>query len=95
MSVTGVAADGSTVSYQSTFKYDGKDYPFSGTPNFNSASLKRVNGTTVKSTLKKDGKVVGTTTRTLSAHGKVLTLATKMTDVKDVQHDDVQVYDKQ
>jgi hypothetical protein len=54
-----------------------------------------VNGSTVKSVLKKDGKVVGSTTRTISAHGKVMTLSTKATDVKGVAHDEVAVYDKQ
>jgi hypothetical protein len=48
-----------------------------------------------KSKLKKDGKVAGSTTRTISARGKVMTLSTKATDVKGVAHDEVAVYDKQ
>ncbi len=95
MTVKGLNADGSPISIQTTFQYDGKDYPYSGSPIFDSLSLKRVNGTTVKSVLKKDGKAVGTSTRSLSAHGKVLTLSTKATDPKGVHHDDVSVYDKQ
>lgn len=95
MTVTGVAADGSALNYQSTFKYDGKDYAASGSPLFDTLSLKRVNGTTVKSELKKGGKVVGSSTRSLSAHGKVLTLETKLTDSKGVLHDDIQVFDRQ
>ena len=71
------------------------DYPFLGSPNYDTISLKRVNGSTVKSWLKKAGKVVGTTTRTISAHGKVLTLSTKATDAKGVKSDNVAVYDKQ
>jgi hypothetical protein len=93
--LSGVAADGSPISGQSTFKYDGKDYPFTGSANYDSISIKKVNGTTAKSSLKKDGKIVGTTTRSVSAHGKVLTLATKITDSKGVKHDEVAVYDKQ
>jgi hypothetical protein len=95
MTVKGANADGSAISIQTTFKYDGKDYPYSGSPIFDSLSLKRVNGTTVKSVLKKDGKAVGTTTRTLSDHGKVLTVSTQATDPKGVHHDDVAVYDRQ
>jgi hypothetical protein len=38
---------------------------------------------------------VGTTTRTISAHGKVLTLSSKGVDAKGIPHDDVAVYDKQ
>jgi hypothetical protein len=95
MKISGVAADGSPVSIQSTFKYDGKDYPYTGSPMFDSLSLKRVDGTTVKSVLKRDGKVVGSTTRTLSDGGKVLTLTTKSTDPKGVKHDEVAVFDRQ
>jgi hypothetical protein len=95
MTVKGVNADGSAISIQTTFQYDGKDYPYTGSPIFDSLSLQRVNGTTVKSTLKKDGKAVGTTTRTLSAGGKVLTVSTQATDRKGVHHDDVAVYDRQ
>src|SRR5271165_2871063 len=49
LTVTGVAADGSAISQQSTFKYDKKAYPFTGSPDYDAISLKRVNGTTVKS----------------------------------------------
>jgi opacity protein-like surface antigen len=95
LSFSGVAADGSAVSGQSTYKYDGKDYPISGGDGYDALSLKRINGSTVKSAMKKSGKTVGWTTRTVSAHGKVLTLATKGTDAKGVAYDNVAVYDKQ
>jgi hypothetical protein len=95
LTVTGVAADGSPISGQSTFKYDGKDYPITGSPDYDTLSLKRINGSTVKSTQKKAGKPVGTTTRTISAHGKVLTLSSKGTDAKGTPYDNVGVYDKQ
>ena len=34
LSFTGVAADGTQTSGQSNYKYDGKDYPISGSPDF-------------------------------------------------------------
>jgi hypothetical protein len=43
LTVTGVAADGSAVSGQSTFKYDGKDYPITGSADYDTLSLKRIN----------------------------------------------------
>ncbi len=95
LTFSGVAADGSQVSGQSTFNYDGKDYPISGSPDYDTLSLKRVNGSTAKATLKRGGKRVGTTTRTISAHGKVMTLATKAKDVKGSPYDNVMVFDKQ
>lgn len=91
----GVAADGSPMSGQSTFKYDGKDYPITGSADYDMLSLKRLNGTTVRSTMKRAGKPVGTTIRSVSGHGKVMTLSTKAKDVKGVPFDWVAVYDKQ
>jgi hypothetical protein len=95
MKVIGTAADGSAISSESNYKYDGKDYPITGAPNYDTLALKRVNGSTVKSTQKLKGKIVGTTTRTVSGHGKVLTLTSKGTDVKGVSFNDVSVFDKQ
>lgn len=95
LTYSGVAADGSTISGGSTFKYDGKDYAFTGSPDYDTLSLKRVNATTVKSVQKKDGKIVGSTIRTVTDHGKVLTLKSKGKDVKGVAFHSVAVYDKQ
>ena len=80
---------------KSTFKADGKDYPLTGAANFDSLSLKQVDDHTVQSTQKKGSKVIGTTTRTVSKDGKVLTLASKGTSATGVAYDNVMVYDKQ
>ena len=95
MMYTGVAADGSAVNGKSTFKYDGKDYPISGSADFDTLSLKRIDGNTIESTQKKAGKVTGKTVRTISSDGKVLTLKSKGTDAKGKAYDNVMVFDKQ
>jgi hypothetical protein len=95
MTFTGVAANGSPMSGKSTFKYDGKDYKITGSADYDTLSLKRLNGSTVRADLKKSGKVVGTTVRTLSGHGKVLTLASKGTGATGAAFDNVMVFDKQ
>ena len=95
LTFNGVAADGSPISGHSTFKYDGKDYAITGSPDYDTLSLKRLNGSTVRSTLKKAGKVVGATIRSISGHGKVMTLATKAKDTKGAPIDFVAVYDRQ
>jgi hypothetical protein len=95
MTITGVAPDGSATSVHSTFKYDGKDYPITGSPDYDTLALKRVNGSTIKSVQKKNGKVVGSATRSISAHGKVMTLAIKGKDAKGASFHNVYVYDKQ
>ncbi|MFI4869320.1 MAG: hypothetical protein ACHQDD_08220 [Steroidobacterales bacterium] len=94
LTVTGVAADGSAISQESTFKYDGKDYPISGSADYDSLALKKVNGHTTSSVQKKDGKVVGSTTRTISEHGKVLTLVSKGKSAKGGTYHNVAVFDK-
>jgi hypothetical protein len=93
--VNGVGADGSALSQQSTFKYDGKNYPMSGAADYDALSLQKVNDNTVKSTLLKSGKPVGITIRTISMHGKVLTLSTKLKDVNGKRNEMIAVYDKQ
>lgn len=95
LTITGVAADGSTMSGQSTFKYDGKDYAITGSPDFDTLALKRVNGSTVKSVQKLNGKVVASSTRTISAHGKVLTTTSKGKNAKGASYHNVYVFDKQ
>jgi hypothetical protein len=93
--VTGVDSDGSKISQSATLTYDGKDDAWTGSATFDAVSLKKVNGTTVKAVLKKDGKVVGHTTRTLSAKGTVMTLATALKTAKGGTTHETAVYDKQ
>lgn len=95
MIIKGTAADGSAISQQATYKYDGKDYPLSGNANWDALAVKKVNSSTVKSTLKKNGKIVGHSMRTISRHGAVLTLSTKFTDSVGKVHAETAVYDKQ
>jgi hypothetical protein len=91
----GMGADGSALSQRCTYKYDGKDYAFTGAPTFDTLSLKQVDGHTVDSIQKKAGKAVATTRRTISADGKVLTLESKGMGDKGVAFDDVMVFDRQ
>jgi hypothetical protein len=95
MTVTGVNADGSIISQSATLTYDGKDDAFTGSAIWDALSLKKVNGSTVKSELKKDGKVVGHTTRTISGQGKVLTLTTAYKSAKGGTIHETDVFDKQ
>jgi hypothetical protein len=95
MKATGVAADGSAISQAATFTYDGKDCAITGSPAFDTVTLKKVNGSTVKGDLKKGGAVVGHSTRTISEGGKVLTISTAMKTDKGGTTHDVAVYDRQ
>jgi hypothetical protein len=95
LSVTGVSADGTAMSQKSTFKYDGKDYPFSGSSEWDAIALKRVNGSTISGTMKLAGKAVGSTVRSISDHGKTLTLTTNGKNAKGKKYHAVAVFDRQ
>ena len=95
MTVTCVNAGGSAISLSALLIYDGKDVAFTGSNLWDTLSLKKVNGSTVKSEMKKDGKVVGHTTRTISGQGKVLTLTTSYKSAKGGTIHGTDVYDKQ
>jgi len=94
VTIHSVAADGKPVSQHSSFKYDGKDYPFTGNANVDTAAVLRIDGFTVASTLKRAGKVVGTSTRSVSRDGNVLTLSSRGTDARGKAYDNVMVFDR-
>jgi hypothetical protein len=91
---TGTAADGSPISYGFTVKYDGKDYPMTGTApgGVDMISVKRINANTYEATQKKAGKVVANTKVVVSKDGKVTTITSKSAGDSSGY---VAVYDKQ
>lgn len=92
--VDATPAEGPAQHWEMTPKYDGKEYPVTGNPNADTISVKVVNERRVVSTLKKDGKVTATNTRTLSADGKTLTIAVKGTTPDGKPRSDMQVFHK-
>ena len=94
LTIKTVGVDGKESSMGSTFKYDGKDYPYTGSPDFDAIAVKRVNGVTVHATQKQGGKVVGTTSRVISKDGKTLTFKSKGAGAKG-PYDNVYVFDRQ
>ena len=74
---------------------DGKDYPVTGSTQYDSISGKQVNPRTASFTLKKGGTAVGTTTRTVSKDGKHLTSKSSSTSAKGDKSESVLIFDKQ
>jgi hypothetical protein len=95
VAVKTTAADGKESSTTLTFKEDGKAYPISGNPDFDTVSVTRVDAFTTHSTQMKAGATVGTAIRTVSKDGKTLTFAQKVTRANAEKYDDVAVYDRQ
>ena len=88
-------AQGKETTMALTFKDDGKPYPVTGTPDFDTVTVKRVDALTIHSTQMKGGAPVGTGVRTVSKDGKTLTFAQKGTHADGTKYDDVLVYDRQ
>jgi ribosomal protein S18 len=90
-----VDADGNPTSFEYTAKYDGKDYPVTGSDAYDAITLKRINDHTSHATLKKSGKVVSIARRVVSKDGKVMTLTITGTNAKGQKMKNVAVYEKQ
>ena len=93
-----VTADGSAKSYSFETNYDGKDSAItgSGAPGgADTIALKRISSHKVEATLKRGGKVSGTSVAEVSADGKTTTLHTKGTDPDGKPYSSSSVYDKQ
>lgn len=90
-----IDAQGQRNSFEYTAQYDGKEYPVTGSENFDSIMIKRVNDRTSEATLKKGGKVVSTARRVISPDGKTLTITISGTNAKGERTRNVAVYDRQ
>ena len=90
-----VGPDGKESTTHTTYRFNGKDFPVSGTPDYDSLSAKRVDNNTAEFTLKKGGKAVGTTSRTVSKDGATLTSKIKITTATGEKSESVLVFDKQ
>jgi hypothetical protein len=90
-----VDADGKTTAMAYSAKYDGKDYPVTGSDAYDAITIKRINDRTSEATLKKSGKVVSTARRAVSADGKMMTITITGTDAKGQKMKNTAVYEKQ
>jgi hypothetical protein len=93
----GVSGDGKPISYGFSVKFDGQDNPISGSipSGADTISAKRTDDNHYVATLKKGGKVIGTSKVSLSKDGKVTTVDSTGTTASGAKEHDVQVYDKQ
>ena len=90
-----VSADGKPVTTHTTYHLDGKSYPVTGSPDYDSLTGKRLNSHMAQFTLKKGDKVMGHTTRTVSKDGKKLTATSHQTLANGEKSDEILVFDKQ
>ena len=92
----GVADDGKPIAYGFSVQFDGKDNPISGSipSGADTISAKRTDSNHFVATLKKGGKVIGTSKVSVSKDGKVTTVDSTGTTATGAKAHDLQVFDK-
>lgn len=93
----GVSADGKPLSYGFSVNFDGKDNPINGSlpSGADTISAKRTDPNHFVATLKKGGKVIGTSKVEVSKDGKTTTVDSTGTNAAGAKVHDLQVFDKQ
>lgn len=96
VSVTGVAADGTPVTWGYSGNFDGKEIPITGNnPDADVVMLKRISANAIRTTNKKAGKRTLVNGLSVSPDGKTLTVATTGVNAKGQTVKNTQVFDKQ
>jgi hypothetical protein len=90
-----IDAEGKATSFSYTAKYDGKDYPITGSDLYDSVAMKSITNQRSAATLKKSGKVVGHVEWVFSDDGKTMTLVITGKDSKGKASQNIAVYEKQ
>jgi hypothetical protein len=91
----GVNAEGKPIRGLYTSKWDGKEVPYEGNPNADTASPKKVDDNTYTNTWKKAGNVTITAKVVVSADGKTLTVTQTGKNAKGEAVNTTAVYEKQ
>jgi hypothetical protein len=95
VSAKGIGGDDKPTTTDYTVTYDGKEKPVTGSPDYDSTSGKRINANTTEQTRKREGKVVQTQKREVSADGRTMTITTRGTDKSGKTINNIAVYEKQ
>jgi len=91
----GVGADGTATHTMFLSKFDGKDVPYQGNPDADTASPKKIDDNTYENTWKKGGKATTVTKVVVSADGKTMTITHTGTNAKGEAVNNTNVYNKQ
>src|SRR5215510_13579753 len=95
ITVKGTDAEGKPIDNQFTANFDGKDYPVTGTPDWDTIAWKRIDAYKTEISRKKAGKVLSTATRVISKDGKTMTFTEKGVNAKGEKISNTVVYERQ
>jgi hypothetical protein len=90
-----VKASGEAHDMSSSFSYDGKQHPATGSEDYDTIAVTRTGPNDSKSDFIKGGKVIGHLTRSVSTDGKTMTITSDLVNAKGTHIHDVAVYDRQ
>ena len=94
VTATGIDGEGKPIKTEYTAKFDGKDYPVTGSMDYDAVTLKRVDPHSIEFTRKRAGQVVQTGTIVVSTDGKTRTVTVDGTNSGGVKVHNVSVYDR-
>ncbi len=92
VTAAGVDAQGKPIHVEYTANFDGKDYPVTGSPDYDMLTIKRISATTITSMRKRGGRVVQNVSMTVSADGKTRTVTTNGVNAAGIKIHTVAVY---
>lgn len=91
----GVEADGKAYHAEFAPKYDGKNYPYTGSSEVDTIAYTKIDANTLDWVTKKAGKIVGSGRSVVSRDGKTRTVTAKEKDAKGQDTTRTSVYEKQ
>jgi hypothetical protein len=92
--LTSIGASGAVTRVEYTARYDGKDYPLTGSPSSDSVSMTMIDRWTVDAVEKKAGKPSFHVTRVISKDGKTMTVTSSGTNANGVAIRNVLVFER-
>ncbi|SRR6266446_44186 len=95
VSEEGTEENGKPIKESFDAKFDGKDYPITGSTEADTIAVQRVNPRTLKTTSKKNGKVVGNNTVVVAPDGKITTVEFSHNEADGKKTMGTAVYDRQ
>ena len=93
--VTTVDSKGQTVKIIFPGIYDGRDYPVTGSSQYDTIALHRIDDYTAEATLKHAGRDIAIARRVVASDAKTMTITVKSSDPHDTSLDITAVYDKE
>ena len=75
--------------------YDGRDYPVTGSSQYDTIALHRIDDYTAEATLKHAGRDIAIARRVVASDAKTMTITVKSSDPHDTSLDITAVYDKE